>query len=223
MIKFTEQIYKFLTKRKYVQQGGEIMNRKELKLSAKQSLKGCSFNPYLLTIIYGIIIYVLTGIRYATQDSFVGAIVSIIVTLLTWGLGYGYSWWSLSVSRDSDNKDEFKAAFKKFASVFVASLVTGIIVVIGSIIIVIPGIIAALGLSMVPFCLKDNPEEGGFAAIKRSWAIMKGHKWEYLVLLLSFIPWMLLTGITFGLVGIYTMPYFNVTFAKFYESIKNEA
>lgn len=53
-------------------------------------------------------------------------------------------------------------------------------------------------------------------------AMMKGHKMDFFVLSLSFIGWFLLTGITFGIAGIYVIPYYQLTIANFYNEIKND-
>lgn len=191
------------------------MDRKSLKESAKASLKGIQPNPYLLTLIYLVVTVVLE--RLSSINTIIAIIYYIIITVI----GTGYSWWILTVSRNNSSTDEFKLAFIKIVQVIILSILVYIFVAIGIILVIIPGIIVALGLTMAPYCLRDNLEAGFWAAIKESWSIMKGHKMDLLVLLLSFIPWFLLTGITCGIVGIYSIPYINTTFAKFYDSIRN--
>jgi uncharacterized membrane protein len=50
--------------------------------------------------------------------------------------------------------------------------------------------------------------------------MMDGHKMEAFVLLLSFILWFFLIGITFGIAAIYVVPYLNATMVNFYNKIK---
>ena len=45
---------------------------------------------------------------------------------------------------------------------------------------------------------------------------MDGHKWELFCLELSFIGWVLLAGITFGVGGIFLAPYMKAAYAAFY-------
>ena len=45
---------------------------------------------------------------------------------------------------------------------------------------------------LADYCLLDAPEAGCMAAIRTSKELMRGHKWEYFVLMLSFIGWVLL-------------------------------
>ena len=51
---------------------------------------------------------------------------------------------------------------------------------------------------------------------------MKGHKWEYFVLGLSFLGWMILGVFTLGILYFWLIPYMQVTCANFYESIKGD-
>ena len=60
-------------------------------------------------------------------------------------------------------------------------------------------------------------------ALDESIDIMDGHKMDYFVLVLSFIPWMILVSITCGLASLYVSPYMTATFANFYLAIKPQA
>ena len=56
--------------------------------------------------------------------------------------------------------------------------------------------------------------------IKESQAMTEGHKMDLFVLSLSFIGWGLLCSITFGIAGIWVIPYMQATFANAYNSLK---
>lgn len=200
------------------------MDRKTLKTNAKVSLKNCNKNPYIIALVYFIVLVVLSAIATFTGKSenlSVGnGLITFIVELVSSTLIVGFTWWTLSIVRGNDDVGEFKLAFIKIVPLFIVNLINSIIIIIATIIFIIPGIIATLGLSMTTRCLRDNPDSGIFAAIKKSWRIMKGHKWEFFVLRLSFIPWAILSVITAGIAGIYAFPYIETTFSEFYESIK---
>ena len=59
-------------------------------------------------------------------------------------------------------------------------------------------------------------------ALKESQRMMDGHKWELFVLGLSFIPWLLLVCVTFGIALLYVGPYMQVTYTNFYRTLKEE-
>ena len=53
--------------------------------------------------------------------------------------------------------------------------------------------------------------------------MMKGHKGEYFVLLLSFLGWAIVAAIPFGLGYLWLVPYQQVTFADYYLELKKES
>ena len=110
--------------------------------------------------------------------------------------------------------------YKRTGACIALALLTQIFVMLWSLLLIIPGVIKSLSYSMAFFVLAENPEMSGMEALNESKTIMKGHKWELFVLSLSFILWILLGVVTFGLAFIYVLPYMRVTMANFYNSIK---
>lgn len=79
----------------------------------------------------------------------------------------------------------------------------------------------AYGLSI--YLSKDNDQLGYNDAITKSRTLMKGKKQDRFILSLSFIPWILLSFITFGLANIYVIPYMLAADAIYAnEVIKNK-
>lgn len=72
---------------------------------------------------------------------------------------------------------EYKNAFK----FFIARLVTGIIMLVGLILLIIPGIIMGLRLQFAGYAVADK-NMGPFAAIAYSWRITRGQTWDLLLL-----------------------------------------
>ena len=87
----------------------------------------------------------------------------------------------------------------------------------------IPTIIVGMGLSQTPYIIAEEGL-GGMAAVKGSWEIMRGHKWEFFVFGLSFFGWIMLTAVTFGIVGIfYASPYMGISYAGYYRELTGGA
>lgn len=82
--------------------------------------------------------------------------------------------------------------------------------------------IKAYSYSMVFYILAENPQMTASEAITESREIMDGHKFELFVLELSFILWMLLSMVTFGIAMIYVVPYMSLTMTNFYNNIKRK-
>ena len=69
---------------------------------------------------------------------------------------------------------------------------------------------------------KDFPELSVNQAINLSQKMMKGHKFDYFWLGLSFIGWILLGLLTLGIGYIWLIPYMYTSYAAFYEEVKKE-
>ena len=88
---------------------------------------------------------------------------------------------------------------------------------------VIPGIYWSYCYTLVPFLLAENPYMTTRRAMELSKAIMEGEKWNYFVLMLSFIGWYLLCGVTMGIGTFFLAPYINATQAEFYAAMRSKA
>lgn len=86
----------------------------------------------------------------------------------------------------------------------------------------IPVIILALAYSMVTFILYDDEELSAKEILTKSRMMMRDHKGELFLLMLSFIGWMFLCVFTFGIGMFWLMPYMQMTITKFYEQIRAE-
>jgi uncharacterized membrane protein len=83
----------------------------------------------------------------------------------------------------------------------------------------IPGLIKSYSYAQVSHILADDPSEKD--AITRSRMMMKGHKLELFFLQLSFLGWLILSGLSFGILWIlYVGPYYSQTMALYYLALK---
>lgn len=97
-----------------------------------------------------------------------------------------------------------------------ASIVYGIFILLWTILLIIPGIIKSFSYSQTFFILKDHPEYTITQAITESRIRMKGYKWKYFLLNLSFIGWAI---ISFGIGLLWLYPYINTSNAVFYNEL----
>ena len=111
--------------------------------------------------------------------------------------------------------------FKNFLNSFVLYVVNTLFVLLWSLLFIIPGIIKSYSYAMSYYILKDNPNMSGDEARKASIEMMKGHKWELFCLEFSYIGWMLLSILTFGILTLWVNPYMEVAKVAFYENLKN--
>lgn len=95
-------------------------------------------------------------------------------------------------------------------------------ILLWTLLLIIPGIIKSISYAQTTFVLKDHPEYSATQAITESRRLMDGYKWKYVLFLLSFIGWFLLTAVTFGLAWFFVGPYFLAARAVFYDELKNQ-
>jgi hypothetical protein len=94
-----------------------------------------------------------------------------------------------------DIEASYQYGLKRFGSVLLVSILVGLSVAIGFILLVIPGIILLVMLSVsIPALVVENRR--GTEAMKRSWELAKGQFWHVLgVILVAFIIAAIITGI----------------------------
>ncbi len=125
--------------------------------------------------------------------------------------------------REHNGVGELFGQFNRFGDGFCLAFLTGLYTFLWSLLLVIPGIIAALRYSMAPFIMAENPNMTASQAIDASKELMDGHKAELFFLELSFIGWMLLNILTLGIGSLWLNPYMNAAIAAFYRRISRPA
>ncbi|MBC2581303.1 DUF975 family protein [Clostridium sp. DJ247] len=190
-----------------------IKTNSELKLTARNQLKGQWGITILLCVVYVIITSLSNTIKY------VGPIISIILTgPFTLGI---ISCFIKLVRKEVFKFENLFDGFKNFTSSFILQILITLFVFLWSLLLVVPGIIAGYRYSMAFYILYDNPKIGAMAALNLSKEIMAGNKWRLFCLHFSFIGWALLSILTLGIGFLWLIPYINTSVANFYESIKS--
>lgn len=89
---------------------------------------------------------------------------------------------------------------------------------------IIPGIIKTYSYSQTVFIKGENPNIPAGRAIELSKIMMDGHKGDLFYLHLSFFGWMLLSALTYNILGIvYVFPYYYSALSFAYVEIKADA
>lgn len=75
---------------------------------------------------------------------------------------------------------------------------------------------------LVPYIVAENPKIKTLDAINLSRKMMDGHKWECFKLEFSYVGWLILGGLTFGITEIlYSNPYRVAAITEYYASLRN--
>ena len=86
---------------------------------------------------------------------------------------------------------------------------------------VIGGIWAYFTYCQVPYIVAENPDIKPVEAMRLSRRMMKGHRWEYFVLIVTFIPWYILASLTIGVSDmLYGVPYRIAVFTEYYAYLR---
>lgn len=185
----------------------------ELRLAARLRLQGNWLNPILVCLIIALIL----GI--ANSAGPIGGLIGLIVTgPLTLGqAGYFLRF------RNGENPpiESLFDGFKQFAPALLVQLLIMIFTFLWSLLLIVPGIIAALGYSQAFYILYDQPGLDTMEVIKQSKEMMNGHKGRLFMLLLSFLGWSLLCLLTLGIGFIWLSPYIQLTLANFYQGLRD--
>ena len=113
--------------------------------------------------------------------------------------------------------------FGMFFKVVWLNILMYIFITLWTMLLIIPGFIAAYRYRMAIYILLDNPKMSAMACLRESSRMMKGHKAEMFVFDLSFFGWYFLSAIPYlgYLVQVWTIPYINLCYAVYYEALKN--
>ena len=181
----------------------------------------------MIGVVYGMLASV---IAQYVDASFLGVLnglvqgVSSLVGLLVGSyMAGGIASFALKVARGQPVSfgDVFSGG-QYFGRMFVAAICASIVVVLGSILCLVPGIIVGLGISQYSYLVVDQGL-GGVDALKKSWEMTNGHKLNlFLFGLLAFL--VVIAGYIACLIGVLlgSVPILTVAAAYIYLRIKGE-
>lgn len=204
--------------------GGAASSGPEFKLNIDASGANASFNVAGQTIFS-------TG---GGANSEIGAfligsavyitIAAIVMAVLFFVLGsiveVGYARFNLDLVDHLE--PSFETLFRYFSywkTTAIARLLQGLYILLWTLLLVIPGIIASYSYAMTGYILAEHPELTASEAIERSKEMMSGNRWRLFCLNISFIGWDILCLFTLGIGSLWLNPYKQAATAAFYREI----
>lgn len=158
-----------------------------------------------------------------TETPLIADLVNLIFTFLFIPLTAATYWFYLVIARWNDPKiTQVFAVYKEWElslKVIGTSILVGIFTMLWSLLLIIPGIIKGIAYSQVFYLLRDDPELTALEAITESKNRMKGYKWKYFLLNLSFIGWAFIAIFTLGIGFLWLAPYISTANATFYNEL----
>ena len=109
----------------------------------------------------------------------------------------------------------FSSTTENFSySIIISSLCT----LVGSVV----SLILSLFFALSTYLLLDFTEMGAIASMKLSARLMRGNKGRYFYINLSFLGWIFLGSLSFGIGLLWIQPYINMTMAYFYTDVLHQ-
>lgn len=212
---------------------GGLKPNSEYKAQARYQLAG----RWLMAVLVMLIVWILTqalasrGVSYTNingqmvrTSSGVNGFASILSLLISGPLNLGAAFYFIKLARGNNPQlEDIFSGFKNFGNAFLLNLLTMIFVILWSLLLVIPGIIAAISYTMAYFIMNDNPGMSSTEALRASKELMRGNKGKYFVFVLSFIGWAILGALAFGIGLLWVGAYYSSAKANFYEDLKRNA
>lgn len=225
-----------------------MINRPEMKMRAKASMKNAKPTIYIITLVLMAINYAIsalslklnfpglsiaeileatygggdaTALYYSMMNaSGVGSMLDTLLSLMLGIVTIGFSLCCITISRsEKASVGMLFDPFAYFLKCIWLNILIGLKVMAWTLLFIVPGIIAAYRYRFAIYCFIDNPDMSASECIRESCEITNGHKGELFVLDLSFIGWSILTAIPF--VSIFVMPYMETTNAHYYNELTN--
>jgi uncharacterized membrane protein len=148
---------------------------------------------------------------------------SILSLLIGGPFALGAATFSLNISRGKEAMlEQLFQGFNRFSTALGAYLLMVLFVILWALLLIIPGIIAALSYSMTFYIISDDQTVRADDALKKSKIMMEGYKLKLFYLCLRFFLLALLCVLTLGIGFFWLIPFIHITMAKFYDDIKNK-
>ena len=196
------------------------MENNQIMKEAQESLKGkwgISIAACLIAGVITIMITILGG--YLINEDWGGNLLSLFVTP---PIGVGLALFFLNLH--DGNKLEINTIFNPFKDVWLNSVLAYfmmiVIILLGFILFIIPGVIATLMFSQVLYIIAEDNKIDPYNALVKSKKMMEGNKWKLFKIMLIILLLAIVCILTLGIGFIWLAPYQNAVYAKFYNVIK---
>lgn len=214
----------------------EVLNRAAIKQEARRFIGEdtrwlkmlLAMLPYLLlSNIVGAGAMAYRTVNQITGETTTGYSVSSVswITILLIPFGIAVSAYFLNCIRGFNPtwKSPYQEGFDRYGKYFIVGAWRGIVTMLWTFLLIVPGIVKYYAYSQVEYIIHDNPNLTAKQALDISKRMTNGFKGQLFVRDLSFILWYLLDAVTFGIATIYVTPYTYTVSAMYYENLKTYA
>ncbi len=156
------------------------------------------------------------------NTEFVPTAILIAFQLVIIILSFGYTGYLLRVVRgESSGVGNLLDGFGIAGRAIVLTIFIDVLVALSSALLFVPGIILSYAYAMARRLQMDHPDWSPVRCMRESRYMMRGHKWDFFVLQLSFLGWFILA--TIPGVSVFVKPYVSLAETVFYENLRAAA
>jgi len=190
--------------------GGETPNR-DITSRARALLKGRWGLPIAFSLVLGVLLSG-GGVPYVSP---------LIALIVSGPFALGGAVFFLTLVRGGKTEmGMLFVGFKNFGNALGACILMSIFIFLWSLLLIIPGLIAALAYSQTFYLMAEDSSLDPLAAIRKSKALMQGHKGKLFCLYFRFFGWALLCMLTLGIGFLWLSPYMAASVAHFHEDLR---
>ncbi len=202
------------------------MDRYQIKKEAKEFVKDNIWNIWKALLVNLIVSFLYTFLfAYVIKDStsLLYNVLSLAYNLVTIPLMFGISRYLLKLLRKEEYNfsDLFYYYKHNVLEAIIVSFIISILTSLGIVLFLFPAIYVA-----ILFSQSSNLFVDGYNKVqdnlKTCIEIMKNYKWDYFNFLISFLGWLMLGIMSFGILLIWVLPYMMMAQKIYYEKLKKE-
>ena len=184
----------------------------------KMATEKCQFNQTNLLVIFLIVLIISSAMQATAIFGLIlmGPLTMGVIKVVT----------KVYNGEKADLEDVFytlnETGLKTFVKAIEANLLIVLFTFLWSLLFVIPGIIKSYSYAMTFYIIDEKPDISVEEAIEESKKIMHGNKWRLFCLDLSYIGWIFLCVLTFGILYLWITPKMELARYLFYKNLKGE-
>ena len=202
----------------------QIMDNTEILSETKRILKN-NYNKVMVPFFLMVIISAITQNQKIITNIFdnygmvTGAVYGLIAVVITAVIGVGLASFSLSIVEGKIDTNKLKDGLEVVPKAVVIYLLYFVAILVGFLLLIIPGLIVSIMFSQVFFILSKNPDVDVIDAFKQSAAMMNGHKWQYFWLSLRYGLYFVLSIFTLFIWTLWLFPQMYTSYALFHAKV----
>ncbi|MCD8181300.1 MAG: DUF975 family protein [Firmicutes bacterium] len=187
--------------------------------------------------VSGILSALMSSPGYSSQSAELYAVISVMIStgigtvimaaaslFILLPLNIGLIRFYINETTETHNIYDLVYIFKsRMGNVVLIGFLKNLYTFLWSLLLIVPGIVKSYEYSMINYILAENPSLDRKRAFEISKALTDGNKFKIFLFSLSFIGWILLGCMAFGIGLIFVEPYMQASFIQLYLDLKTRA